>query len=189
MENKILASLEWTPVSGNSSSFCSHKLVRNTSHLLEFVPTKIAKAFYLLFFILPSIFLIMLTIAALQLAAPVFSLLFGILGVIPFFYFGFFLKESINSPRIFDLSKGEYYAIEKGLITAEKEIRENIRSIQALQILKKEVSDSENDYTSYELNLVFENGRRLNVMSHGGQKQLKEDAELLSKTLNIPVMQ
>jgi hypothetical protein len=189
MENKITSNLDWTPISSHASSFCTHRLIKNNAHKLEFVPTNFARVFNLLFFIIPSAFFVMLFIATLQLAAPIYSLLFGIIGVSIFFPLGFFLKKIIDRPRVFDLAKGEYYAIEKGIRTAEIEIRESIRAIQALQLLSKEILDSDSDYTSYELNLVFEDGRRLNVISHGGHKQIKEDAELLGKTLNIPILQ
>lgn len=53
-------------------------------------------------------------------------------------------------------------------------------SILALQLLTERVSSTDNgDYDSHELNLVLQNGERLNVVDHAGKKVLREDANKL----------
>ena len=42
-------------------------------------------------------------------------------------------------------------------------------------------------YYSYEMNLVLNDGKRLNVVDHGNQAKLREDAQTLATFLNVPV--
>ena len=62
-----------------------------------------------------------------------------------------------------------------------------IGQIHALQLLAEYVRGSKSSYYSYELNLVLEDGKRLNVVDHGNQTKLREDAKTLSQFLGKPV--
>lgn len=61
--------------------------------------------------------------------------------------------------------------------------------IRALQVLKKESHDSESDIICYELNLVFKDLKRINVIPHGTIEGIREDAELVTEYLDIPIIQ
>ena len=53
-------------------------------------------------------------------------------------------------------------------------------SILALQLLTERVDGSDSaDYDSHELNLVLQNGERLNVVDHAGKQVLREEANRL----------
>jgi hypothetical protein len=62
-----------------------------------------------------------------------------------------------------------------------------LSSIHALQLLSEFVSGSKNSYYSYELNLVLDNGSRINVVDHGNLERLRADASTLSQFLDKPV--
>jgi hypothetical protein len=49
------------------------------------------------------------------------------------------------------------------------------------------VSGSKNSYHSYELNLVLNDGSRINVVDHGNLERLRSDASTLSRFLDKPV--
>ena len=59
--------------------------------------------------------------------------------------------------------------------------------IHALQILAEYVRGNKSSYYSYELNLVLKDGARINVVDHGSQNRLREDAKTLSVFLGKPV--
>ena len=48
-------------------------------------------------------------------------------------------------------------------------------------------SGNKNSYYSYELNLVLEDGSRVNVVDQGNLKRLRSDAQTLSRFLDKPV--
>ena len=56
-----------------------------------------------------------------------------------------------------------------------------------MQLLSKFVSGSKSSYYSYELNLVLNDGRRINVVDHGDLKRLRSDVKTLSQFLDKPV--
>ena len=62
-----------------------------------------------------------------------------------------------------------------------------LETIHALQLISEWVSSDDGGYHSFELNLILKDGGRLNVVDHGGQDRIREDAKVLSDFLNVPV--
>ncbi|WP_250656959.1 hypothetical protein [Alkalimarinus coralli] len=66
-----------------------------------------------------------------------------------------------------------------------------LADIQALQLLSERCTSSGNgsrrSYYSYELNLILNDGKRINVMDHGNKAALVEDAKVISIFLDVPV--
>ena len=62
-----------------------------------------------------------------------------------------------------------------------------LSSIHALQLLSEFVSGSKSSYHSYELNLVLNDGSRINVVDHGNLDRLRSDANTLSRFLDKPI--
>ncbi|WP_341501363.1 hypothetical protein [Gallaecimonas sp. GXIMD4217] len=90
---------------------------------------------------------------------------------------------------VFDRRRRLYY---KGDANRPKESA-RFDDIKALQILAERCTSTDSDghrssYTSYELNLVLPEGRRLNVMDHGNLERLHEDARRLAELLKVPVV-
>jgi hypothetical protein len=64
--------------------------------------------------------------------------------------------------------------------------------IHAVQLISKYNEDSSSEgaavgYYSFELNLVLENGSRVNVVSHGDKERMVSDAEEVTKFLGKPL--
>lgn len=70
-----------------------------------------------------------------------------------------------------------------------------VSEIHALQLLAETVSSTNPDtktrssYTSYEINLVFKNGSRLNIMDHRKLDHIEKSARILAAYLKVPVWQ
>ncbi|WP_395373690.1 hypothetical protein [Marinicella sp. W31] len=72
-----------------------------------------------------------------------------------------------------------------------------LRDIVALQIIEETISNRRHgthgvgnrnrQFTSYELNLVLQDGKRLNVMDHGSWTKFEEDCEQISQFLQLPI--
>ncbi len=68
----------------------------------------------------------------------------------------------------------------------------NLNQVCAIQILWEDCiirkkDDFDKTYTSYEINLIFKNNSRINLMDYGNKKSIYENAQILSALLNIPI--
>ncbi|WP_176012492.1 hypothetical protein [Victivallis sp. Marseille-Q1083] len=179
----------WQAVkSGSGGNFCTHRLKRVKPSQLEF---KISPA-ALLFGGLPV------------LIGLFFGVLWGYylcnssdwLSLLPLFFslfiiaLGLFLLWLEMRPIVFDAEAKQYWADRRRQPAASREChrdRAAFETIRALQILPKFISNSRNAYYSYELNLVLNNGRRLNIVDHGRLKPLRQDAAALATFLAVPL--
>jgi hypothetical protein len=61
--------------------------------------------------------------------------------------------------------------------------------VHAIQVIPERVSGSEGGrgYHSYEINLVLEDGSRLNLVDHSKQRIIRDDAQTLGEFLQVPV--
>ena len=100
-----------------------------------------------------------------------------------------------SSPLRFDRRSGEFTRgrpFANPILRALAPYRScRLDAIHALQILVKRTSKTAGGtsgaYLSYELNLVLGNGSRLNVLDHGDDSAIREDAAMLGRFLERPV--
>ena len=60
--------------------------------------------------------------------------------------------------------------------------------VHSIQLLDEEVRrTSESMFWSYELNLVLRNGKRINLIDHGNQREIRWDAGDLSRMIDVPI--
>lgn len=62
-----------------------------------------------------------------------------------------------------------------------------LNNIHAVQVISEIIRSKNSRYRSYELNLVLNDGKRINVIDHANQEAVRKDAALVSKFLEIPV--
>ena len=114
-----------------------------------------------------------------------FGFVFGGIGLL-------FLTVIRNST--FDRVAGVYY-LNKTLMKSEQTkpffqgLLSDIHAIQLLseQINSKSADGDSSNFTSYELNLVFKDGGRLNIMDHGREQDVEASAKQLGEFLSVPV--
>lgn len=194
--NDSLALLtEWSPLRSGGTSFRSHKLATLHADRLEFQAATGAKLFCMFFalvgIIMPCGFLAT-TFLNREFAAdlgpviivPVLmGLIFMSVGV-GMYYYG-------TAPIVFDKFRGCFWKGKK----APNEVLDistlknacKLEDIHALQLISEYVRGNKSAYYSYEMNLVLNDGKRLNVVDHGNQAKLREDAQTLAAFLNVPV--
>ena len=104
---------------------------------------------------------------------------------------GFAMLHFLGKPRVFDKLTGRYWKgkqdpqLKNPRFEADDSVA--LSDIYALQLLSEYVTGNKSHYTSYELNLVLENGRRVNVTDHGSIAALRDDARELARFLDVPV--
>lgn len=113
-----------------------------------------------------------------------FGLIFGTVGMIILHFF--------TKPVTFDKESGYFY---KGRVSREKLLYSEgdikdltpLKNIYALQIIAEYCSGNKSSYYSYELNIILENGERMNVIDHGNLKAIRDDANSVAEFLDIKV--
>ena len=184
---------QWTPAKGGGANFRTHKLVEVDTTRIEFRASIGAKIFCAVFMLFGLGFAAAFSAIQFSNENPSFDIemimpvLFGLL----FFTVGALLLYFGTAPVVFDKASGYFW---KGRKTPENVVDigslknlAQLSQIHSLQILAEYVRGNKSSYYSYELNLVLEDGKRLNVVDHGNQDKLREDAKTLSQFLGKPV--
>ena len=89
----------------------------------------------------------------------------------------------------FDKAQGVYFRgqYEPGMTSVNRQKQGRLADIYALQILSEHLHSGISPFISYELNLVFENGERVNVMDHGDLSALEDSAMRLAELTHAPI--
>jgi hypothetical protein len=184
---------EWIPAKGGGANFCTHKLAQVGMGRVEFHASMGAKLFCLVFLlaglaIAVGIPALEFSKGALRLGVELlFPLLFGLVfAAIGGAMFYFWTK-----PIVFDRKRGFYWKGRK----APSEMYDRaalkdcarLEDIHALQLVSEYCHGNKSSYYSYELNLVLNDGRRLNVVDHGSRDKLRADTTTLARFLDKPV--
>ena len=188
----------WGPASGGGASFQEHTLVEVSPNRLEFRMASGARVFYYA----------LITVGVGCLGIALYFFMTGARGEGGLFLMLSFLPGLIGGlgsyftgrPRVFDLETGWYWKGRKPRDAADLEQRNNCTSltnVYALQILRETVHTSSSGtgsdrssgstFDSYELNLVLNDGSRINGVEHGKIDATRRDAARLSEFLGVPV--
>ena len=179
--------ISWKPIVKGGSNFRTHKLKQVSHHSYKIVPTLGYYLCILLFILLSGGMLYRAYMEYLDSTSTFW--LYGILGAI-FQVPVLQLIYNALSPFTIDLDEGVFYNGREWDPIHEKmkEAEGSVQEIYGIQLVTELVT-RKSRYESYELNLVLQDGRRINVMDHGNQEKLYEDAELLSEALKVPILQ
>ena len=193
-EDPVATSTKWTPLTQGGANFCTHKLVEITPHRIGFLTT-LGLKLSLLVCIIAGIaamgFGVHQLITAGETAVVIFLLIFGIvfavIGTVMFCRFG--------KPSVFDKITGLFYKGRKApkheLLGQSRPNAEDkavqLHKIHALQLISEFCRSSKHSYYSYELNLVLDDGERINVIDHADHSRIRQDANTLSNFLGKPL--
>ena len=185
--------IDWSPAASGGASFRTHRLVQTSAHRIEFAPTVGAKLFYLLFLVVGSGLLVFqanqirIGQGGMTEQGTFVPLLVGAVFAVAgacMYWFG-------TTPRVFDQTRAFFWRGRQGPQMMGTAGGSNssvpFSSIHALQLLSEYVSGNKSSYYSYELNLVLDDGSRINVVDHGNLDRLRRDAQTLSRFLDKPV--
>lgn len=184
---------DWGPAASGGASFQTYRLVSVDSGRMEFRPSVGAILFYLLFLVAGLAVLAVFCLPKLSsdgLAFDTATLVPLLVGVV-FTSVGGYLLYTGLAPIVFDKTKGAFW---KGRKDPEDVIDPNVLDsytrldkIHALQFLSEHINSDNASYLSFELNLVLEDGQRINVVDHGNQHNIRQDTKALSDFLKKPV--
>ena len=197
LEDPLALRTNWGPAKGGGASFGTHKLVAVDSFRLEFRPSGGALVFYCAFLVAGVAALVVLSIVGLTGVAGSLEggelLVLGIPALVGLVFTaaGAGMLRSGTAPIVFDKRRGAYW---RGRVAphelsnrAGHKETTDLDQIHALQLISERCTSDDSSYYSYELNLVLVDGKRINVVDHGNDTALHDDARVLAAFLEVPV--
>ncbi|RZS93619.1 hypothetical protein EV197_2199 [Aquimarina brevivitae] len=176
----------WNPLHPGGSNFVSHKLKKIDSNRIKVKKTGtmniIGWTFLLIGFnyiFFEFLFAYQTDLLFMQGWLKNIQLFFKSGGI--FFIIGLFFVLRWGQNSVFDKNMQQF---KKG---GQQISFSNIYAIQLLTEFVQGNSQGGSSYYSYELNLVLNNGERINVMDHGSPTHIEQDAIVLADFLKIPI--
>lgn len=181
--------IDWSPLKSGGANFKTSDLKKISSSQYRYQLSKGGKLFLGLF---AFIGLGILTVVLFMAMNGNFSnlIFLGIMGLV-FTLVSFFLYKFLATPITFDGSLGMIW---KGKhppkLSGNQQDNDDLvyfNDVHALQILSERVRSKNGSYLSYEINLVLNNGKRVNVVDHGKLSQIIIDADTISQFMSKPI--
>ncbi|MCK4917077.1 MAG: hypothetical protein KAS51_02540 [Candidatus Omnitrophica bacterium] len=187
----IARQTKWSTIKYGGTHFRTHSIIQSAPYKVEFKASFKAKFLYTFFsligftvmiiFLFYSFenkkfnpeFILHIIISPVLLLVGICVFYFGTRPIIFDKMSGYFWKGNQNPKEIIDKSTIKHYC--------------KISDIHSLQIISEYCSSGKSSFYSYELNLVLNDAKRLNVIDHGNLKKLREDSKILSQFLGIPI--
>lgn len=196
LNDPVALQTDWTPLKSGGANFKTHKLKQVHSQRVEFRSTIGMKLFGGIFFAIGLGVIggfVAITIQSINDETKSFeypTLMLLLFGVV-FGLAGFFFLRSALIPAVFDLSYGYYCKDRRKPEHAmnPSQIKDYVKldDIHALQTICEHCSGNKSSYFSYELNLILNDGSRINVTDHGNRSALIRDSETLANMLGKPL--
>lgn len=196
-DDPVALQAEWTPAKRGGSNFCTHKLRRINPSRCEFKMTAGAMLFSVLFLAV-GVGVLIAAVVMLGVKGPSELLLpllmMTVLGLV-FSAVGASVLVSQSAPTVLDTKLGLCWKGREDprMVAARDKMKLclSLDEVHAIQLISERCRSSGNNgthsYYSYELNLVRHDGSRVNLVDHGNAKRIRQDANLLSKHLGIPL--
>ena len=189
-KDPIAFKTSWEPLHQDGSNFRTHKL--NVSDQKIFIKKTWEKYVFSCFFVLMGTAFAIIGIHKGFLEDEFLPGIFFTIGGIIFFGAGVLALIDKNKVTI-DLKNRIYVARTYSIFPYRSHRQQgSLNDIYAIQLIDKihESTDPDggsSEYTSYDLNIVLQQGERINLMNQGNSKDLVKSAKIISELLNIPV--
>ncbi|WP_405224590.1 hypothetical protein [Dokdonia sp. Asnod1-B02] len=189
-DHELASKTSWSPKAGGGANFKTKTLEVVSDSELRYKASSFGKIFSGIFILFPLIFVGVGITTTINDGFSIESILFALFPLV-FIGVGIFLLKKLHTITTFNKSTGYFHKGKKqqikSLTITEDANTFKLDTIKALQILPEKVRGDKRSYTSYEINLVFEDGTRYNVVDHGHRKSIEQDAVALGDFLGVPV--
>jgi len=177
----------WAPIAASESSFRTPRLVRVNSSRIEFRVSTVTRGFYLLFLFIGLAMMAYAPFAGAIVGGWVIPLLLGsVLTLV-----GAGLLQFGTAPTVLDKTRGSFRKGRRApfnlLARIAPEQHAELKDIYALQLLSEHNRGDKKAPRRYEINLVLNSGRRINIVDHASHTNIRSEARALSLFLGKPV--
>lgn len=189
-DDELATKTDWRPLFEGGTSNTTYSFNKVSPRRAEFRAHGNVKLTSTLFIIVGAGLVAAMLLDLFDVDMPAFyaALAFGAF----FIFIGIKRLQRLETPRIFDLDNGHLWigkeAPKDDISTDTQCCLDEIHAIQLLHERCRSAGDSASDYFySYEMNLVLQDGQRFNVVDHGHLTRIRNDADSLSRFLDVPV--
>lgn len=178
----------WHPQASGGSNFKTRTLKKVSSSELQYKGSTGGLLFALAFTLMPTLFIAIFFSTGFFDVEEGFKYAFLFIFIFP--VAGLYLLYIHLRPIVLDKRSGYFYkSFKKPVNSLHRTNTKNhikLDTIGALQIVQEYVRTKNSSFTSYELNFVFEDGTRYNVIDHAKYETIQEDAKTISEFLGVP---
>ena len=186
-DDELAYQIEWTPLIRGGTNFTTHRLVKSlgTNRDKIFVKTTTWCYMYCSFFLIVTFSIIATslggdvtwTVNGVEEPPPSF---WPLVALLPIAVGCGMLWWQKRKEGIFEYKA---YTFTRGNQTFE------LDQVCAIQLIDEQVSSNNEggSFRSYELNLVFNNCSRINIVDHGSLTTIRQDSRMLSEFLRVPI--
>lgn len=192
-DDPLASRIEWTPANSGGANFKTKRLEKLSYTKIAVKPTLGAKLFSMAFVLTGLGTLVAGGFVGFTKGDMQGGLFMMAIGAF-FSGVGIVIYRQFARGLVFDKSLGRYYlGKESGRSKyTSSDTQGKLSDIHALQILTERVTSSSSkggssSYHSFEINLVLNNGKRINVMDHGKIEAIEDNAKELGRFLDVPV--
>jgi hypothetical protein len=186
-QDPVAIKTSWTPLRNGGSNFKTAVLLKIDEQRMEFRSSVAMKLMALAFMIAGLAIGASFAAKKPEQAKDYIPVAIGLV----FAGVGAGLLRHATTPNVFDLRHGYYCKSRQKpeLMMDPSKLKHyaELKRVHALQIISEHVRGDKKSYYSYELNLVLDDGSRINVVDHGNHLALRTDSETLAQFLNKPL--
>ena len=196
--DEVINKTEWTPLVRGGQTNKSHRIVKISNERIAFKISFSSIFFYSLLIIVGLVSIVAIVFGpVLGLEGNVYHPVLG-LGAGVFFIGGgiFFLYRGSIQIQLDSRLK----AIWHGKVDPDKIINKesisyytSLKELHAIQLIQESIEGKLDDdgnresFYSYELNLIMNDGRRVNVIDHGNKKAIFNQAQAIAEMFHVPI--
>jgi len=187
-DDKVAEQTHWHALEVKSGSFNLFNLHTEDPYKLEYKRTGLFKLFISVFvmfgciLILPALLSVVVNVLVMGLAIRWFDFVSYLLVAMIFFGGAWRLVYHSQTPPLFNLRQ---LLFTRG--RGSKKVEIDCSDIHALQLLAHYVGQHKGNYTTYQLNLVLNNGSREHVVGYSTPKVARRDAQTIAKNIDVKI--
>lgn len=193
LNDPLALEVSWRPLSDSASNFKTHKLQKQGNEIMVF---RSSKRFVLISLMVIAMGISLPFLAFVEDANDIWhaagKFAACLVGGIAFTWVGFNMYRTASQGYVFDKGQGLFFP---GGKKASKEVSlflnnnaQPIKKIYAIQLIQEiQYNHDDRPYRCYEINLVMQDGSRIQAVEHGDLQQAKRDAQRLGQFLEKPV--
>ena len=195
-QDEVINTTRWTPLKREGQNFKSHTMVREGDERLVFKQSLTSKLFYGLLVLIGTLAIVVSLFGRMLGMSGSGSPLAGVAIGFLFIAIGIYFYRKENVPITLDRRLNAMWKgnIDPEIVLNKKSIDgfRDLKNLHAVQVIQERIeSDSDEDgqqsryYYSYEINLVFSDGGRLNVLDHGDKKAIDRQAAAIASLFDV----
>ncbi len=190
LKDHVADSCAWTPMKRGGISIRTHSLVQVNQDQLAFVLSLTASLLFLLLAVLGFSALAYVLLGPNKLKLDPGTVNDLVLGAV-FFIAGLWLYYKYARPIVLDKKKNLFWSSwstpANDKVKLDPACMARLDEVHAVQILAERCGEDGQEFYSYEINLVLEDGRRVHIIDHGNIDKIEANAKTIGAFLQRPV--